>query len=114
MQRLLWASTGTKDPEAPDTLYIEALAAPDTINTIPDKTLLAFADHGQVKGVLPVDGGDAEHVIDEFRRVGVDDAALADQLQVEGAQTFDKAWRDLLDCIAAKSEALKSVAPART
>ena len=68
VQRLLWASTGTKDPEAPDTLYIEALAAPDTINTIPDKTLLAFADHGQVSGALPVDGGDAEHVIDEFRR----------------------------------------------
>ena len=113
VQRLLWASTGTKDPDAPDTLYIEALAAPDTINTIPDKTLLAFADHGQVKGLLPVDGGDAERVIDEFRRVGVDDAALADQLQVEGAQTFDKAWHDLLDCIAVKSEALESPAPAR-
>ena len=112
LQRLLWASTGTKDPAAPDTLYIEALAAPDTINTIPDKTLLAFADHGQVAGVMPVDGGDAEQVIDEFRRAGVDDAAVADQLQVEGAQAFDKAWRDLLDCIAAKSEALKTVAPA--
>jgi len=113
VQRLLWASTGTKDPEAPDTLYIEALAAPGTINTIPDKTLLAFADHGQVRGALPVDGGDAEHVIDEFRRLGVDDAALADQLQVEGAQAFDKAWHDLLDCIAAKSEALDSAAPGR-
>jgi len=113
VQRLLWASTGTKDPDAPDTLYIEALAAPDTINTIPDKTLLAFADHGQVKSTLPIDGGDAESVMSEFRRAGVDDAALADQLQVEGAQTFDKAWRDLLDCIAAKSEALDSPAPAR-
>jgi transaldolase len=112
VQRLLWASTGTKDPDAPDTLYIQALAAPDTINTIPDKTLLAFADHGQVKDMLPADGGDAERVIDEFRRAGVDDAAVADQLQVEGAQTFDKAWRDLLDCIAAKSEALKNVASA--
>jgi transaldolase len=112
LQRLLWASTGTKDPAAPDTLYIEALAAPDTINTIPDKTLLAFADHGHVKGVMPVDGGDAEQVIDEFRRAGVDDAAVADQLQVEGAQAFDKAWRDLLDCIAAKSEALKKDARA--
>jgi len=112
-QRLLWASTGTKDPEAPDTLYIEALAAGDTINTIPDKTLLAVADHGQVKGVLPVDGGDAEQVIGEFRRAGVDDAALANRLQVEGAQTFDKAWHDLLDCIAAKSEALKGVAAGR-
>ncbi|HLW11307.1 MAG TPA: transaldolase family protein, partial [Casimicrobiaceae bacterium] len=114
LQRLLWASTGTKDPEAPDTLYIEALAAPDTIDTIPDKTLLAFADHGQVKGVLPVDGGDAEQVIGEFRRAGVDDAALADQLQVEGAQTFDQAWRDLLDCIAAKSETLKNAASLRS
>ncbi|MEO9136130.1 MAG: transaldolase [Casimicrobiaceae bacterium] len=106
-QRLLWASTGTKDPDAPDTLYIEALAAPDTINTIPDKTLLAFADHGQLQGVLPADGGDAEQVIGEFRRAGVDDAALADRLQVEGAQAFDKAWSDLLDCIAAKSKALQ-------
>ncbi len=106
-QRLLWASTGTKDPDAPDTLYIEALAAPDTINTIPDKTLLAFADHGQLQGVLPADGGDAEQVIGEFRREGVDDAALADRLQVEGAQAFDKAWSDLLDCIAAKSKALQ-------
>ena len=112
MQRLLWASTGTKDPEAPDTLYIEALAAPDTINTIPDKTLLAFADHGQVKDMLPADGGDAERVIDEFRRAGVDDAAVADRLQVEGAQAFDKSWRDLLECIAAKSEALKNIASA--
>jgi transaldolase len=113
VQRLLWASTGAKDPEAPDTLYVEALAAPDTINTIPDKTLLAFADHGEVKGVLPVDGGDAERVIDEFRRLGVDDAALADQLQVEGAQAFDRSWHDLLDCIAAKSAALEAAAPAR-
>jgi len=112
LQRLLWASTGTKDPAAPDTLYIEALAAPDTINTIPDKTLLAFADHGHVKGVMPIDGGDAEQLIDEFRRAGVDDAAVADQLQFEGAQAFDKAWRDLLDCIAAKSEALEKDAPA--
>jgi len=112
LQRLLWASTGSKDPAAPDTLYIEALAAPDTINTIPDKTLLAFAEHGHVKGVMPIDGGDAEQVIDEFRRAGVDDAAVADQLQVEGTQAFDKAWRDLLDCIAAKSEALKKDPPA--
>jgi transaldolase len=66
-----------------------------------------------VSGALPVDGGDAEHVIDEFRRRGVDDEALADQLQVEGAQAFDKAWHDLLDCIAAKSEALNSAAPRR-
>ena len=108
-QRLLWASTGTKDAEAPDTLYIEALAAPQTINTIPDKTLHAFADHGEVQGVLPVDGGDAEKVLAEFTRNGVDVAALADRLQREGAESFDKSWRDLMDCIAAKSTALQPV-----
>lgn len=111
LQRLLWASTGTKDPDAPDTLYVEALAAPDTINTIPDKTLLALADHGHVEALLPIDGGDAERVIAEFRHAGVDDATVARQLQIEGARTFDKAWRDLLACIAAKSENSKSVAP---
>ena len=110
VQRLLWASTGTKDPDAPDTLYVEALAAPDTINTIPDQTLLAFADHGQVEGVLPIDGGDAERVIAEFRRAGVDDAAVATRLQIEGAQTFDTAWRDLLECIATKRKALQAAA----
>jgi transaldolase len=109
-QRLLWASTGTKDADASDTLYVEALAAPDTINTIPDKTLLAFADHGRVSGVLPSDGGDAEQVIAEFAAVGVDDAALAAKLQREGAQAFDKSWNELLDCIADKSEALEKVA----
>ena len=109
-QRLLWASTGTKDADASDTLYVEALAAPDTINTIPDKTLLAFADHGRVSGVLPSDGGDAEQVIAEFAAVGVDDAALAATLQREGAQAFDKSWNELLDCIADKSEALEKVA----
>jgi transaldolase len=110
VQRLLWASTGTKDPDAPDTLYVEALAAPDTINTIPDQTLLAFADHGEVEGVLPIDGGDAERVIAEFRRAGVDDAAVATRLQIEGAQTFDQAWRDLLECIATKRKALQAAA----
>lgn len=108
-QRLLWASTGTKDPNASDTLYIEALAAPDTINTIPEKTLHAFADHGQVKGTLPVDGGDAEEVIAEFTQIGVDHVALADQLQHEGTVSFDKSWQDLMNCIAAKSDTLKKV-----
>jgi transaldolase len=84
------------------------------INTILDKTPLAFADHGRVSGALPVDGGDAEPVIDEFRRRRVDDAALADQFQVEGVQTFDKAWHDLLDCIAEKREALIPAAPGRS
>ena len=97
-QRLLWASTGTKDPDARDTLYVEALAAPDTINTMPDKTLLAFADHGQLKSVLSSDGGDAEQVIDSFARAGIDVAALAGQLQREGAQSFDASWQDLMSC----------------
>jgi transaldolase len=105
-QRLLFASTGTKDPAASDTLYIEALAAPDTINTMPEKTLHAFADHGSVRGVLPVDGGDAEEVLEELKRAGVDDAAIAERLQREGTQTFNKAWQDLMDCIASKSAAL--------
>lgn len=112
-QRLLWASTGTKDPDAADTLYIESLAAPDTINTIPDRTLHAFADHGELKGVLPVDGGDAEDVLAEFARAGVDDAALAAQLQREGAEAFDRSWKDLIDRIAAKSAMLEKGDPTR-
>jgi transaldolase len=112
-QRLLWASTGTKDPDVADTLYIESLAAPDTINTIPDKTLHAFADHGELKGVLPVDGGDAEDVLAEFAQAGVDDAALAAQLQREGAEAFDKSWKDLIGRIAAKSVMLEKGDPTR-
>ncbi len=105
-QRLLWASTGTKDPRASDVLYIEALAAPDTINTMPDATLLAFADHGQIRGVMPEDGGDAESVLAEFERAGIDAPALAEQLQREGAEAFVRSWNALLERIAAKSEAL--------
>ena len=104
--RLLWASTGTKDPKASDVLYIEALAAPNTINTMPAETLLAFADHGQVNDVLPVDGGDAEEILARFAKAGVDNAALAAQLQREGAQSFDNSWNDLMDSIASKSNAL--------
>jgi len=111
-QRLLWASTGTKDPGAPDTLYVEALAAPDTINTIPDKTLLAFADHGRVNGVMPIDGGDADAVLAAFTRAGVDNAALAARLQREGAQSFAKSWQELMDCIATKSSIVKKIARA--
>src|SRR5262245_40361528 len=106
-QRLLWGSTGTKDPSAPDTMYIEALAAPDTINTIPEKTLLAFADHGRVKDAMPIDVGDAEAVLKEFASTGVNDAVLAADLQREGAEAFSKSWNDLLKCIAEKSEMLK-------
>jgi transaldolase len=105
-QRLLWASTGTKDPAASDTLYIEALAAPDTINTIPEKTLLAFAEHGKVKNVLPVDEGYAEAVLAEFTREGVNDEALAAALQREGTEAFAKSWSDLMYRIASKNEAL--------
>ena len=107
-QLLLWASTGTKDPSASDVLYIEALAAPETINTIPDKTLLAFADHGRVGDVLPIDGGDAEEVIAKFIACGIDDQRLANDLQREGAEAFVKSWKDLIDRIDSKSAALKA------
>jgi transaldolase len=106
-QRLLWASTGTKDPKASDTLYVKALAAPDTINTLPEKTLQAFAEHGRVTDVLPADGGDAEEVLAEFAQAGVNDAALAAALQREGTESFTKSWNDLLDCLTSKSVALK-------
>jgi len=101
-QRLLWASTGTKDPTAPDTLYVQALAAPDTINTIPEKTLQAFADHGQVNAILPADGGYAEAVLEEFRREGVNDEAVAARLQREGAESFTASWQALLSRIHVK------------
>ena len=107
-QRLLWASTGTKDPHASDTLYVEALAAPDTINTIPEKTLAAFADHGNVSGVLAADGGDAEAVLARFAKEGIDIDAVAKQLQIDGAKSFVKSWNELLQRIADKSAALKS------
>jgi transaldolase len=112
-QRLLWASTGTKDPDASDTLYVEALAAPDTINTIPEKTLLAFADHGAVRSELPADGGDAEAQLDEFARAGVDIASLASDLQLEGTRSFTESWNDLLECIAANSAVLEKGAQSK-
>ncbi len=102
-QRLLWASTGTKDPAASDTLYLEALAAPDTINTIPEKTLHAFADHGNVGAPMPPDGGDAESVLAELRREGVEIKALATRLQVDGAEAFTKSWHTLLASIQKKA-----------
>jgi len=105
-QRLLWASTGTKDPNASDVLYVESLAAPDTINTMPDTTLLALADHGQIRDIMPEDGGEAESVLAEFERAGIDVDALADQLQREGAEAFVKSWNALLERIVSKSEAL--------
>jgi transaldolase len=105
-QRLLWASTGTKDPAAPDTMYVEALAAPDTIDTMPDKTLLAFADHGTVKDSMSEDGGDADRVLDDFARAGIDETALATRLLREGTTAFDKSWADLLRLLDAKVKEL--------
>ncbi len=113
VQRVLWASTGTKDPAAPDTMYIDALAAPDTINTIPDKTLLAFADHGTVGSALPADGGDADAVVAKIAAAGVDIGALAEKLQHDGAAAFVKSWKELLQRLVDKAGALGSEAPAK-
>jgi transaldolase len=105
-QRLLFASTGTKDPDASDVLYIEALAAPDTIDTMPEPTLLAFADHGEVGEPLPADGGDAEQVLASFGAAGVDLDALAARLQEEGKAAFDKSWREMLETIESERQRL--------
>lgn len=106
-QRLLWASTGTKDPKASDQLYVRALAAPFTVNTMPDGTLKALADHGEIGGMLAADGGDCEQVLVEFAKAGIDVDALAAQLQDEGAKSFVKSWNELLSVIDSKSAALK-------
>jgi len=108
-QRLLWASTGTKDPAAPDTMYVEAFASPFTVNTIPEPTLKAFADHGNVGDVLKADGGDSQTTLAKFAEAGVDTKALAAKLQKEGAESFVKAWTELMKVIEGKSEALKKV-----
>ena len=102
-QRLLWASTGTKDPGASDVLYVKALAAPFTVNTMPESTLKALADHGALGGILTPDGGDSEEVLARFASAGVDVDTLAGQLQDEGAKTFVSSWRELMNVIAAKS-----------
>lgn len=109
-QRLLWASTSTKDPEAVDTLYVAALAAPDTIDTMPEKTLRAFADHGTVNGAMAQDGGDAEIVLAQFAKAGIDTDALALQLQREGAESFVKSWHQLMQRIEDKTSQLGGVA----
>ena len=106
-QRLLWASTGTKDPKASDVLYIKALAAPFTVNTMPEGTLKAFADHGEVGATMPTDGGDCEEVLAQFAKAGIDVQALAAQLQDEGAKSFVKSWNDLMGVINSKSAVLK-------
>jgi len=106
-QRLLWASTGTKDPKASDVLYVKSLAAPHSVNTMPEKTLLALADHGEIGAMLPHDGGDAEEVLDRFTQAGVDLDALAGDLQRDGAAAFVKSWDDLLACLLEKSATLR-------
>jgi transaldolase len=109
-QRLLWASTGTKDPKASDVLYIKSLAAPFTVNTIPEATLKALADHGELGTILPADGGDCEEVLARFAKAGIDVDALAAQLQDEGAKAFVKSWNELMQVITSKSAVLKKAA----
>ncbi len=106
-QRLLWASTGTKDPKASDVLYVKSLAAPHSVNTMPEKTLLALADHGEIGAMLPHDGGDAEDVLARFARAGVDLNAFAAELQRDGAAAFVASWKELLACLVDKSQTLK-------
>jgi transaldolase len=106
-QRLLWASTGTKDPKASDVLYVKTLAAPFTVNTMPEGTLKALADHGSIDQLMPADGGDAEEVLARFAAAGIDVDALASQLQAEGAKSFVSSWHELMDVIASKSAALQ-------
>jgi transaldolase len=106
-QRLLWASTGTKDPKASDVLYVKSLAAPHSVNTMPEKTLLALADHGEIGAMLPHDGGDAEKILDRFAKAGVDVNTLAAELQRDGATAFVASWKELLACLVDKSQTLK-------
>ena len=105
-QRLLWASTGTKDPEAPDVLYIKALAAPFTVNTMPEGTLKALADHGDISEIMSADGGDCEAVLDQFAAAGIDIDELGAKLQDDGAKSFVSSWNDLMEVIASKSASL--------
>jgi transaldolase len=105
-QRLLWASTGTKDPKAPDVLYIKALAAPFTVNTMPEGTLKALADHGDLSEIMSADGGDCEAVLDQFAAAGIDIDELAAKLQDDGAKSFVSSWNDLMEVIASKSATL--------
>jgi transaldolase len=109
-QRLLWASTGTKDPKAPDVLYIKALAAPFTVNTIPEGTLKALADHGDISEIMSADGGDCEAVLDQFAAAGIDIDELGAKLQDDGAKSFVSSWNDLMGVIASKSAKLTKAA----
>jgi transaldolase len=105
-QRLLWASTGTKDPKASDVLYIKALAAPFTVNTMPEGTLKALADHGEISEIMSADGGDCEAVLDQFAKAGIDVDGLANRLQDEGAKSFVSSWNELMGVITSKSATL--------
>ena len=109
-QRLLWASTGTKDPTASDVLYIKALAAPFTVNTMPESTLKALANRKELGSILPADGGDCEEVLAQFEKAGVDVSRLAAQLQDEGAKSFVASWKELMACLESKSAAIKKKA----
>ena len=109
-QRLLWASTGTKDPKASDVLYVKALAAPFTVNTMPEGTLKALADHGELADALPPDGGVCTETLRRFGQAGVDVEALAAQLQDEGAKSFVKSWEELMGVITTKRVALRQAA----
>jgi len=109
-QRLLWASTGTKDPKASDVLYVKALAAPFTVNTMPEATLNALADHGELGSIMAADGGDCEATLAQFTAAGINVEALGAQLQIEGAKSFVKSWNELMAVIASKSEALQQAA----
>jgi transaldolase len=113
-QRLLWASTGTKDPKASDVLYIKALAAPFTVNTMPEATLKALAAHEELGELLPTDGGNCEEVLAQFAKAGIDVDALAAQLQKEGAESFVKSWNDLMTVISSKSASLHASARLKT
>lgn len=109
-QRILWASTGTKDPKASDVLYIKSLAAPLTVNTMPEATLKALADHGEIGAILPADGGDCEKVLAQFGKAGIDVDALAAQLQDEGAKSFIQSWNELMAVITGKSAVVSGAA----
>jgi transaldolase len=106
----LWASTGTKDPKASDTLYVKALAAPFTVNTMPEATLNALGEHGEIGATMPVDGGSSGKILGEFAKAGIKVEALAAQLQEQGAKSFVSAWTDLLVVICSKSREIKEMA----
>jgi len=109
-QRLLWASTGTKDPTASDILYVKALAAPFTVNTMPEATLNALAGHNELGSILPADGGDCEEVLSRFAAAGINIQTLAARLQDEGAKAFVKSWDELMSQIASKAAVLRKAA----